>query len=426
MSSNTNTHKPITTCIVGGGSSAHVLIPFLAENGHKVNLLTRRPNEWQDVIYCEVTDGRTGQITQTHAGILQCKSKDPKDVIPDADVIILCMPVSNYRTALANLAPYVNRTKKDVYIGTIFGQAGFNWMVRKEVEKAQNLSNVVTFAIGQIPWICRAKEYGKSSANYGPKHVNVVAVTPYDKFDTLNKILLEDISLKPMGKGAFVQACSFLSLTMSCDNQIIHPARCYGLYKQSGDGSWDSIDKVPYFYRDFNQESADILQKLDEEYTLVRDGLKKAFPQLSFKYMLNYVDLEKLNHKSEHVDILASLKDSVQLASIKTPTVTGEDGRQHLNINFRFFLDDIPYGLLIAKALAEMMNIETPMITEVIEWAQSLRGEEFLKDGKVNHEYCMAEEFRCGIPQVYGINSLDEVIDFNKRGTGGCTHLKTD
>ena len=41
--------SPITTnnlsnvTVVGGGSSAHSLIPLLSASGHKVNLLTRRP-----------------------------------------------------------------------------------------------------------------------------------------------------------------------------------------------------------------------------------------------------------------------------------------------------------------------------------------------------------------------------------------------
>ena len=41
--------SPLTTngtsnvTVVGGGSSAHSLIPLLSASGHKVNLLTRRP-----------------------------------------------------------------------------------------------------------------------------------------------------------------------------------------------------------------------------------------------------------------------------------------------------------------------------------------------------------------------------------------------
>ena len=39
-------NKSLTVTVVGGGSSAHILIPFLSSSGHTVNLLTRRPKEW--------------------------------------------------------------------------------------------------------------------------------------------------------------------------------------------------------------------------------------------------------------------------------------------------------------------------------------------------------------------------------------------
>jgi hypothetical protein len=283
-------------------------------------------------------------------------------------------------------------------------------MVQSAIVNGQGLNNVATFAIGSIPWICRTKLYGEMGINYGAKQLNVVAVTPQDRFERLNDIFLEDISLRPLGKGAFAQAHSFLDLTLSVDNQIIHPARCYGLWKKSG-GVWDTKEKVPYFYRDFDQESADILAKLDADYELVRQAIRERFPTKKFEYMLGYVELEKLNHKSKHVDILASLKDSVQLASIKTPTAEGADGRQYLDTNFRFFKDDIPYGLLIAKSLAEMMMIQTPFIDEVIGWAQELRGESFLIDGKINREFCFSDKYLCGIPEVYGLNKIEDLVE---------------
>lgn len=390
-------------------SSAHVLIPFLGEMGHTVHLFTRRPENWKDTVECDITDGLTNEETESHKGVLTLKSKDPSVVIPDADIIILCLPVHQYRPVLDQLAPHVNKDK-EVFVGTIFGQAGFDWMVKSSLVKGQGLNNVVYFAIGEIPWICRTQTYGERGMNYGAKVLNVVAVSPYDRFQRLNEIFLEDISLKPMGKGRFEQACSFLSLTLSVDNQTIHPARCYGLWKKSG-GVWDSKSKVPYFYRDFDKESADILEKLDAEYELIRQAIRQKFPEKKFPFMLGYVELEKLNHKSKHVDILSSLKDSVQLASIKTPTAEGADGRQYLDTNFRFFKDDIPYGLLIAKSLAEMLNVDTPFIDEVIGWAQSLRNEKFLEDGKINRDFCFSEKYLCGIPEIYGYSAIEELVD---------------
>ena len=41
--------KKVAT-IVGGGGSAHVLIPFLSGAGLEVNILTRRPAEWSQKV----------------------------------------------------------------------------------------------------------------------------------------------------------------------------------------------------------------------------------------------------------------------------------------------------------------------------------------------------------------------------------------
>lgn len=67
------------------------------------------------------------EVLHTYHGDINKCSSDFKDVIPDADLIFLCLPVHQYRVALKNLAPYINRDKKEVFIGTIYGQAGFNW-----------------------------------------------------------------------------------------------------------------------------------------------------------------------------------------------------------------------------------------------------------------------------------------------------------
>ena len=419
----------LTTCIVGGGNSAHVLIPLLSEAGHRVHLLTRRPEAWSPegddggAVFCDDTDGNTGEVMLTREGRIDRKSSDPADVIPDADVVVLCMPVHQYRPALARIAPFINREKEEVFVGTVFGQAGFDWMVRSDVVKACQLNNVVAFAIGSIPWICRTTEYGRRGACYGPKVVNTVAVSPSDKFHKLDDIFLNDISYRPYQSGKF-RLGEFLDMTLTVDNQIIHPGRCYGLHLRYG-GEWPTADDVPYFYRDFDEISADALRKLDDDYTKVREAVKKRFPNRDFRYMLSYLEMERLNHGSSNDDILVSLRDSRQLASIKTPAVeeevdvddeNGEKKKKtvwRLNRNHRFFDDDIPYGLLIAKWMGEKLGVETPFVDEVIVWAQRLTGRHYLDENtmKIDYEYCLGEKYASGIPDSYGISGIEGILD---------------
>lgn len=401
--------RQTTVTIVGDGNAAHVLIPFLGDTHHTVNLMSLRPDDWSRTVMCEVQNMKH-EVLHTFHGDINKLSSDFADVIPDADIIFLCMPVHQYRNALKKMAPYINRSKKEVFIGTIYGQAGFNWMVH-EIERKHKLTNTVAFSIGLIPWICRAEEYGSYGINYGGKKLNMAAVTPPDRFDHLNEIFLEDISHAQLGYGKFVQACSFISLTLSVDNQIIHPSRMYGLWKRYG-GKWKDYDDVPFFYKDFDDLSADCLKKLDDDYTTVRNAIRKHFPDRPFKYMLNYLDLERLVYQTNSVAIKESFTESETLGKIKTPVMHLESGEYMIDKHCRFFTDDIPYGLLITKWIAEQLGEEVPFIDEIINWVQELRGDKFLTtNNKVDLEACLKDDHTSGIPPSYGVTSVEDILD---------------
>ncbi len=394
--------------IVGGGSSAHILIPFLSGAGFTVNILTRKPGDWSKNVDVQLHTIH-GEVQEEFHGKLSKISSDPAEVIPQADFVILCMPVCKYRIALHNLAPHLAKDK-EVFVGTIYGQAGFNWMV-DEITKKFNLSNITSFAIGLIPWICRIIEYGKIGVTYGCKEVNLVAVSPADRFTELNEVFLNNICNKWLKKGAFVQADNFLSLTLSVDNQIIHPSRCYGLALKH-DGKWDKKEDIPYFYRDYDQQSADLLQDLDKDYSKIREAIKEKYPKQEFKYMLDYINLERLTYQSENTDIRESFTTSHTLGAIKPPTIQLESGEWVIDKDHRFFTDDIHYGLCIAKWLADQLELEVPTIDNIISWAQELRGENIIEGNKLLLDSeSLTKEFVSGIPPVYGITNVDQIIN---------------
>ena len=400
-------HSSCVVTIVGDGSSAHVLIPLLSGAGHRVHVLTPRPEDWSEEIEHQL-QSVDGDLLKTFRGRVHRVSDDPSVLIPESDIVMLCMPVCTYRPLLAGLAPHLRRDR-EVFVGTIYGQAGFNWMV-EEVTEAHGLTNITTFAVGLIPWICRVIEYGRIGVTYGCKEVNIAAVSPPERFDDLNEIFLRAVCAQWMGTGAFRLSDSFLSLTLSVDNQIIHPARCLGLYRRYG-GRWSRPEDIPYFYRDFDDLSTDILRDLDNEYSLVRDGIRTRFPDHEFTYMLDYLNLERLAYQSENICIRESFTTSKTLGAIKPPTKQLDSGAWVIDTAHRFFADDITYGVCIAKWMAEQMALEVPTMDAIIEWAQELSGESYIEAGRLLTESeSLAGRFRSGIPPVYGIDSLAGVI----------------
>lgn len=399
--------KNCCVTIVGGGSSAHTIIPLLSGVGHKVNLLTRKPEVWSSNIMLQY-QLPSGEIQKTFRGSINKISSEPEEVIAEADVIILCMPVAKYRTALCSIAPFISTDKK-VYIGTIYGQGGFNWMV-DEIKKEHSIENLVTFAVGLIPWVCRTQEYGKKVVTYGPKAKNVVAVSPRAEYQNLKDLILDDLCFKWFNTGHFYQAENFISLTFSVDNQIIHTSRLYGLYLKDG-GVWNKREDVPYFYKDYDQVSADLLEDLDNDYSLIRDAIKELFPQIDFTYMMDYLELERFSYNSENTDIRESFINSQTLGTIQTPIIQRDKGDWVIDKNHRFFTDDIYYGLCIAKWTAQQLSIRVSTIDKILNWAQDVLGRSIIHNDQLVLKSTSSEQFLSGTPDEYNFSTIKDLLD---------------
>jgi len=393
--------------IIGGGNSAHTLIPLLSNSGMEINLLTRKPDKWSKTIELDYIQP-SGEYVKSFQGQLNKISDEPADIIPDVDIIILCLPVHIYRSMLHTIAPYINKSK-DVYIGTVYGQGGFNWMTN-EIKTEFKLENIKTFAFGLIPWICRTETYGKKGIVYGAKPINIAAVEPSSDFDFLNKTLFQKVVHDWFGHGSFKQADNFLSLTLSVDNQILHTARMHGLFKEYG-GEWDNMEAIPIFYADFSELSAGILRGLDTDYSLIRNAIKMQFPKKKFTYMMDYIEQDNMTNIQNNKSYLDTFSNSSILALIKPPVVK-KHGKWVLNMKHRFLTDDVLYGLCIAKSIAEMLEINTYHIDNTLTWAQGMMGEKIISNHKlVIFEEVKRDKFKYGIPEAYGLESLEDLCD---------------
>jgi hypothetical protein len=81
-------------------------------------------------------------------------------------------------------------------------------------------------------------------------------------------------------------------------------------------------------------------------------------------------------------------------------------GRFVPNFAYRYLSEDVPFGLVITRAIAELANVATPAIDEVISWAQSKMEKRYLTRGKL--EGPDAKDLP--IPQNYGVSTLADLI----------------
>ncbi|MDZ7827698.1 MAG: NAD/NADP octopine/nopaline dehydrogenase family protein [Gammaproteobacteria bacterium] len=90
---------------------------------------------------------------------------------------------------------------------------------------------------------------------------------------------------------------------------------------------------------------------------------------------------------------------------VRTPMVRGPDGHRP-DFSHRFFAEDVPHGLVIARGVAEIAGVATPEIDRVLDWCQQIMGREYLVDGRMAGRD-LAES---AAPQAFGIDDADALI----------------
>ena len=75
-----------------------------------------------------------------------------------------------------------------------------------------------------------------------------------------------------------------------------------------------------------------------------------------------------------------------------------------LNYNARFFLEDLPYGLVILKDIGNIVKVPTPNINTAIQFHQAYMSVKYVD---ANGDFIISELKNTGAPSAYGINTLE-------------------
>jgi|TARA_B110000305_G_C19387930_1_gene613239 ornithine cyclodeaminase/alanine dehydrogenase-like protein (mu-crystallin family) len=111
--------------ICGGGNLAHACISSIGYcNPHfKINVLSRRPEVWDKQIVAK-TNGTPWAYRGDMIGKINLVSNKGKDVVSDADIILVCSPAHTKNEILMEIRDHV---KPGALIGSVFGQGAFDW-----------------------------------------------------------------------------------------------------------------------------------------------------------------------------------------------------------------------------------------------------------------------------------------------------------
>ena len=316
----------------------HVVAGFLAAHGDcEVSLLTRHPERWQQQL--EITTPE-GTILQGAIGKI---TSDPKDVIPQADIVLLCLPGFSIREVLQQIVPALT---PGTAVGSIVSSTGFFFEAFKLLSKETPL-----FGFQRVPFISRLKEYGRSADLLGYKPDLSIAIE-----QTADKEALR-ATIEKLFRVPVQLLSSYYEVSLTNSNPLLHPSRLYSLWKDWHEGI--VYPEQSLFYEQWTDDASRYLIQMDEEFNQLLDVLPVT--KGSIPTILDY-------YESHDAASLTRKLQSIQaFKGIKSPMKQVEGGYVP-DFESRYFTEDFPYGLQIVQRLAHEHGIKTPMIDKILRW----------------------------------------------------------
>jgi opine dehydrogenase len=367
--------KQIT--IIGGGNLGHVIAGVFSSKGVQTNILTDRPGYWSKEL--NISDNHNRKYT----GHLNIITDNPSLVIPYSDIIILCLPGNLIEKHLKRIESYV---REDCYVGSIVSSSGFFWIARSILGPKAKM-----FGFQRVPYISRIIEYGKSAKINGYKAIHKLVfsknIKPNNELKDFFEFVLET---------RIVILSNYLEAALTNSNPILHPSRMYCLFKDWNKGT--ILDKQYLFYEEWSLDSSEILIRADIEF----QNIVKLLPieKTQIPSLLDYYNC------TNAVELTAKICSIEAFRGIKVPMLSIDNGYVP-DLNNRYFVEDIPYGILIIKSLGILLHLKTPTIDSLIFWAQKVLDKKYLKDSTDFD----TDAVNSGIPQNYGIHSLNELLE---------------
>jgi NAD/NADP octopine/nopaline dehydrogenase, alpha-helical domain len=392
--------------ICGGGNGGHALavvasqnfdgdIDWLVGSEEKADLLRRGMS----------ADGlhSTGVI-RGNAHRLRTISADPAQVIPNADIVMIVVPAFVHAMVLRRIAPHVSQATT---VGCLPTRGGFEFEATRLIPRYGGTCQRI-FGLQTLPWSTRVVTPGRV-VNIGAAKAEVVlAALPAGDGAGIAARLSEIIGTQ------VVPAEGFLNLTLGNPGQFIHPGLMYGHFR-SWRGEEYEQDGIPMFYADATDEIGEVVEGLSDDAIEVRSGnavnLQEVIPVHEWLR-------SSYGHVTGDTNTVATCLRTGPIRARKAPMNEVRPGRFAPNFGYRYLSEDVPYGLVITRALADIANVRTPTIDEVVRWAQSAMQKIYL----VGEELEGRDVRDLPIPQHYGVSALSDLIEWYRNETSEASH----
>lgn len=326
-------------CICGGGNLGHVCAGFLANRGYQVSILTTKPERWNSELEIVAPDG-------IFSGMISLISSNPQEVIPQAEMVLVCLPGYAIHDELVKIKPFLS---KETIVGSVVSSTGFFFEAFKVLPP-----NIPLFGFQRVPFISRIIDYGKKAELKGYKDTLHVAIENTSEKEPI-RAKLEKLFEKPVSI-----ADNYYEVSLSNSNPILHPARLYTMWKDWQPGI--VYPRNPQFYAEWTVEASTLLLKMDDEFQQLLKvlGLKAG----CIPSILDYYE------STDVISLTQKLHDIKAFQGIPSPMKEVEGGWIP-DFSSRYFTEDFPYGMRFIAETAHEQDVAIPTIEAIYQWGLS-------------------------------------------------------
>jgi len=376
-------NHPVVVTIIASGNSGHVCVSLFEGNAKgrvQTQLLTGRPDVWENVRpKVRLPNGGWQQ------GYIHKVSADPAELIPHSDIVLWTGPLTSSKQVFEQLHPYLD-TKKTV-LGTIFAQ-GLTHLLATRIFGP----SIRFFALRNIPWLCRTLKPGLECEIVGAK--SSIGVSAISLNEQWIKSHVEPLFMVENGgkrEPVMEMAPDFCPVVFNPANQIIHPARYWGLFRSwQGKPLRGQQEPNEWLYRDMDEVSGMVLEVLDEELQALKDAFFAATGAEGCKLVIPLRDrlMQQYGEQIEDTSTMAKLVGTNGAYRMARTPVIRTDAGVMPNPTHRVVTDDIGFGLCVLLSIAERLEAAgfptpTTMMRMAVDWHQRLMGKEFLVGGRL-------------------------------------------
>ncbi|HKU68918.1 MAG TPA: NAD/NADP octopine/nopaline dehydrogenase family protein [Candidatus Baltobacteraceae bacterium] len=388
--------------ICGGGNAGHALavavsarfdgeVRWLTGAPEKAELLRRGVFSEDGLIATGLMSGRAHRIAAI--------SSDAAQIIPDADLVLMAVPAFAHAGVLKRIAPHLKST---AIIGALPARGGFEFEASALLSGIEPQGERIIFALQTLPWSTRVQEPGRVVHVGAVKAGALMAALPARRAPGIAALLERVLGTQ------VIPTNTFLNMTLGNPGQIIHPGLMYGLFRK-WTGRRYSQDEIPFFYRDTTDENGAFVEQLSADVCSIAASIESGSAgALNLSGVLTVHDWLRVSYPTQTADqrTVASCFRTGPLQARKAPMTEIAPDTFVPNFAYRYLSEDVPYGLVVTKALAQIAGVGTPAIDAVLRWAQRRLGASYITGRALDARGTA----NLPIPQSCGIRTLDELV----------------